>query len=519
MNPYDVVEYEDFAIPQTHPDRLYTEARVHGVEACDPRRCRYLELGCAHAANLIPMAFRLPESEFVGVELSVEQARVGQKSAAELGLSNLLVEQMDILDIEHDLGEFDYIVAHGLFSWSPDAVREKVLSLCRDHLCPKGIAYISYNTFPSWGIRGGVRQAMLELARGATEVADQAVRARQALDLLASVDTMAGTAVGALLSEEIAQLAEKSDSYLLHEYLAPHNRAFLFREFVERLDPYRLEFLCDLAESPIGQVQENHLIDRFESETADTIKAQQLVDIVVCRQFRASLVCHVGSRSEDTIETGSLLRQWFVTGSFKGVTGSGDGEGHREVFQTISNEAIAVEDPVLRQVLLEIDREWPSSLSYDDLVERTHRRLEDSKTSVSLDMLREKLEGPLTRLLRNRQVQVHSQPVRAASHPSERCTSNEVCRFEASRGPVVTNAHHRAVRLDPIDRLLLSCLDGTSTRDDITQHLVQEVKRGEIELVGPDEKAPSLKQMLRQLPKFVDSRLQELCNLGLIDQE
>lgn len=518
MNPYDVLEYEDFAIPQTHPDRLYIEARIRGVAARDPGQCRYLELGCAHAANLIPMAHRLPGSQFVGVELSVEQARVGRDAVDDLGLPNLEVRQMDIMDIDDGFGDFDYIVAHGLFSWAPSAVREKILAICRDHLRSEGIAYVSYNTLPSWGLRGGVRQAMMELASGVDEVAERVAKARQALDLLSSVDTMAGTALGTLLEEDISQLADKSDSYIVHEYLAPENRAYFFRDFLEKIEPFALEFLCDLAESPIGQVQENHLIDRLESEVLDRHKAQQLADVILCRQFRASLLCHAGSQPEESVENKELLREWSVSGSFQHVTGSDDKEVQREVFQTISDEAIAVEDPVLRQVLIEIDKAWPSSVRYDDLATQTHRELAAAKASVSLNTLQEKLVVPLARLFRNRQVQVHSQRVRAVSRPTERCRSSEVCRFEASRGPVVTNVHHRAVRLDPIDCLLLSRLDGTSTSGDITKYLIQEVKRGQIELVGPDERVPSVKKMIRQIPSFVDSRLLELCTLGLIEE-
>ena len=67
---YDEVPYKSQPFVQTHPDRLATLGHLFGLTPTPITRCRVLELGCAGGGNLIPMAFHLPDSEFIGVDLS-----------------------------------------------------------------------------------------------------------------------------------------------------------------------------------------------------------------------------------------------------------------------------------------------------------------------------------------------------------------------------------------------------------------------------------------------------------------
>jgi SAM-dependent methyltransferase len=160
MNTYDAVPYPGYTYTQTHPDRLATIATLFGMTPAPVASCRVLELGCGDGGNLIPMAFSLPGSEFVGVDLAPSTIKVGADKAARLGLTNISLRPLDILDFDLSFGEFDYIIAHGVYSWVPHEVREKVLAICRTHLAPQGVAYISYNAFPGGHIRQMMREMM-----------------------------------------------------------------------------------------------------------------------------------------------------------------------------------------------------------------------------------------------------------------------------------------------------------------------------------------------------------------------
>jgi 2-polyprenyl-3-methyl-5-hydroxy-6-metoxy-1,4-benzoquinol methylase len=145
---YDQVPYEGFPITPTHPDRIIPIARLLGLTPTPATRCRVLELGCGDGVNLLPMAATMPESEFVGIDLAVNPIAKANGMAQALGLSNIRFQQMNVMDMDAGFGQFDYILAHGLYSWVPAVVRDRIMSVCQSHLTPNGIAYISYNVYP-----------------------------------------------------------------------------------------------------------------------------------------------------------------------------------------------------------------------------------------------------------------------------------------------------------------------------------------------------------------------------------
>src|SRR5436190_7654189 len=146
--PYDVVMYPGRAYHEAHPDRLSTMAALYGMSPAPAARCRVLELGCGFGGNLIPMAYQYPESQFLGIDLSGRSIAHGQGIVAELGLKNLELKHGDVMEISAAAGEFDYILAHGVYAWVPDPVREKIMSIFKENLAPQGVAYVSYNCHP-----------------------------------------------------------------------------------------------------------------------------------------------------------------------------------------------------------------------------------------------------------------------------------------------------------------------------------------------------------------------------------
>ena len=86
------------------------------------------------------------------------------------GLKNVSLRHASITDVDESFGRFDYIIAHGVFSWIPTTVREKLLDICGKNMAPGGVAYVSYNTYPGWHARG--------LWRGGTGDAHQSTSVR-----------------------------------------------------------------------------------------------------------------------------------------------------------------------------------------------------------------------------------------------------------------------------------------------------------------------------------------------------
>ena len=151
-NSYDVVPYLDRSHYSTHPDRMATIGRLLGLEPAPVEQARVLELGCANGANLLPMAANLPGSTFVGVDYSARQIAKGQAALAELGLTNMTLRHASILDVDAGLGQFDYIIAHGVFSWVPPEVQDKIyaLGMVPSHLGPAALRALLLDQYKRW---------------------------------------------------------------------------------------------------------------------------------------------------------------------------------------------------------------------------------------------------------------------------------------------------------------------------------------------------------------------------------
>jgi SAM-dependent methyltransferase len=214
---YDDVPYDSFPYPQTHPSKLAVTATLFGLAPPDVATCRVLELGCAAGGNLIPMAEALPAAEFVGVDLSARQISDGERLTRAAGITNVSLRAASITDIEESYGTFDYIVCHGVYSWVPPNVQDRIFDVCAARLAPNGVAYVSYNTYPGWHMRGMIRDMMRYHALRFDGPDERVGQARALLDFLAQSTQKDAGAYGVLLRSELELLRRQSDQYLYHE--------------------------------------------------------------------------------------------------------------------------------------------------------------------------------------------------------------------------------------------------------------------------------------------------------------
>ena len=155
-----------------------------------------LEVGCNDGSNLIPMAVSLPAARFVGCDLSPRALDAGRRTIDALGLANITLVEGDLAALAPAHGEFDFIVAHGVYSWVPPEVRDALFALAAQRLAPDGILYASFNVLPGWRVRGDSVTTLLHTQVG---IADM-----NALRLLPLVD---GTRDRAALAAAVKQIA------------------------------------------------------------------------------------------------------------------------------------------------------------------------------------------------------------------------------------------------------------------------------------------------------------------------
>ncbi len=225
---YDMTPYTSNSFPQSAPGQLAAIAYLFGLEPPEVPSARVIEIGCAAGGNLIPYAAAHPQARVVGIDLSQVQIDQGRARTRALGLDNVDLIAGDIARMDlAGLGQFDFVIAHGVYSWVPAEVQKALLSAFRRLLAPEGVAYMSYNVYPGWKSKEIIRDAML-LASGASATPDEKVReARRMADFLEEV-VPADSVLGQALAVSRSHALGFGDSYLLHDELETFNTPCYF---------------------------------------------------------------------------------------------------------------------------------------------------------------------------------------------------------------------------------------------------------------------------------------------------
>jgi len=252
--PYDEFRYPGKFYPHASPEHMASIATLFGLNPPPIERSRILELACGEGGQLIPLAYVLPESRCLGVDLSQASISRAQELTERLDLRNVQFAVQDLQEFPEDAGEFDYIIAHGVYSWVPEEAQQAILNICEHHLDRDGLAYISYNTFPG----GHARQVLRDLAtfhtRAINDAAQKISAAKKILELIFTAIPPAAVE-GDLLRNLRAQY-QNSDALTRFDLMAEVNEPDYFLDFMERASAHGLQFV---AESDIKSMRTEHL--------------------------------------------------------------------------------------------------------------------------------------------------------------------------------------------------------------------------------------------------------------------
>lgn len=291
-DPYDELLYKSLPIEWTAPERLALTSLLHGGPRQSLDAYAVLELGCGNGANLLPLAYYRRHATFVGLDGAGSQIAVANARRSALQLSNLSFVAADFADAAEQLsGEFDFIIAHGVFSWVPDEVRDALLELCTRRLRPGGLLYLNYNSSPGWNVRGLVREFLLAQTAGTTGLL---TRAQEAHDCSARVASLTADEhpYTQLIINEFRFVCDKDISFIAHEYLAAHNRPYWRSEFLNLMRGHGLDHVADAdfsyssGRSPEDLAQwlrERNLTGRALNDTVDLLCYRQMHSPILTR--------------------------------------------------------------------------------------------------------------------------------------------------------------------------------------------------------------------------------------------
>ena len=535
---YEEVPYPDLCYTQTHPDRLATLATLLGLTPPPVETCRVLEIGCAVGGNLIPMAYGLPNSQFVGIDISPHQIAIGQETIRDLALTNITLQVVDILDIDAAFGQFDYIIAHGIYSWVPADVRDKLMAICHDNLSPNGIAYISYNVFPGWHMLGALRNMMLYHIRDIVDPQERAVQAQQFVDFLlesASPDDPYGT-LGNSFHELLQSyngfvtkergLSEGDAQLLLHDELAPVNDAVYFHEFIDHAQKHGLQYLI---EAELSRVMPNNFPPTVAQQLAQmsksTVEMEQYMDFLRNRSFRQTLLCHAEVPLQRSL---NLTPDAFYIATYAAPvsTNLNIHDNSAAHFQGPDGSVLTSDHPVTKAAMLHLAKNAPGSYSFRRLLnvgrEQVYGEAAATQETAQIVQDAQLLAANLLKAYgySSRLVELHVSQPHFVGEVCEKPVGSPVARRQVLHGSSkVTNLRHERVSLDGISRFVLPLLDGTQSQEVIVAKLVGLIEQGEVVLSSGEETAPSassVEAVSDQLVKEVVMSLQWLAHAALL---
>lgn len=475
---YDQLPYVSITFPQTHPDRLAVIARLFGLSPPAPSRCRVLELGCASGGNLIPMAAGLPNSKFVGIDLSGRQIADGQAMVARAGIENIDLRQMDLAQFDPALGQFDYIVAHGVYSWIPREIRERLLAILQDHLAPNGVAHVSYNTYPGWRMREALRDVMTYHTR---EMADAGMKVRQAralLDFLAAHVPIDNNPYGMFVRDQVEELRKVHDAYLLHEYLEDVNEPHYFHVFVERAQAHGLQYLGDAEFASMLASNVAPDVARMLRQFAPgIIEQEQYLDFLRNRTFRNTLLVHRSAtlrRNLDWRNISGLL----VASPLRPASPVPDLHSAKdEQFRLANGRTMVASDPIVKAAMTVAAARWPQAIPLTELCLLARVRLAGGTVAPDPGDA-ERVCSEILRCYAAGLLELRVEPLPVAAAISECPVASSIARLQALDGTRVSNLRHESIVLDGLTRQLIQRLDGTHDKADLMEVAVGLVRDG-----------------------------------------
>lgn len=520
---YDKMPYFCSSFSQTHPNRLATIATLFGMSPAPVNKCRVLELGCGTGGNLIPMAYGLPDSEFVGVDLSAKEIQSANEYMNALALKNIQFKHANIMDIDASYGKFDYIIAHGVYSWVPKEVQEKLLSIYRENLQPQGVAYVSYNVYPGWHFYNMVREMMRYHIRNIKNIPEAVQAARQFLaDLEMSVPDNK-VSYKEILKQEMNRIKKfAKDDYIWHDMLAELNDPYYFHQFNQQVTKAGLQYLADADFYTMMPGNFNAAALQFIQQMGveDIVQIEQYMDFVRNRSFRESLVCHRDVVLNREIET-THFTSFYYTTFLRPLSDNPDiRSNNNEEFVDQSGNKIISNNPSVKASWCYMASRGPQPVSFSELVDGIQTLLGNDHVIVENVEETEKTHKQITDHLwwcySQGLIRIYTQSADMNIHPGERPLASPIARYEAKHQLLITNQIHERVEIDNLTHHILPLLDGKHDRNAIVAALNNLLVNGKISIQEAGKPVTDKTRVRQLLTQRMESIVKRCAQVGLL---
>jgi methyltransferase-like protein/2-polyprenyl-3-methyl-5-hydroxy-6-metoxy-1,4-benzoquinol methylase len=513
-NPYDIYPYAPLSFPATHIGRLAAIGRLFGLQTSQPNGARVLELGCGCGTNTLAMAQIFPSAKFVGIDSSLKQIEVAEEARVAAGLLNVRFLCRDIAETGQDLGEFDYILTHGVFSWVPDPVKEALLRISSMNLKPEGVAYISYNCLPGWRMRGALREMMLMHTARTQDLPGKVAQSLALLKFLADANST-DHSYGKFLHEQLDALKKADPSYIAHEFLEAENDAFYFSDFLKAASRHGLGYLGD--SEPSMMIAENlpeSAAQSLKAMNLNLVAQEQFMDFLRNRPFRGTLLCHQERTLNRTLDA-ARMGDFHVSPI----------ASHKQPF-TPTQPAILLrpdggdwilKDPIVADLFTTVMAQrngLPVPVLLDGVIERHSGRLagRDSQ-SVRRELVQILVNGYFKKL-----VDFTLGPVSLAAHKISKGNPEALplARWQAAKGERISNPRLDMFQPDPFIAALLPLCDGTRNPASLVEGMVEAHRSGRFQIHSKNELVSEPARVRQVIAGLCQEVIGKLLNLGIV---
>jgi len=455
-NAYDQIRYPSMVQEGLHPASLSVFACLHDRPFAPASHCRVLEIGCGEGVNLMSIAATAPRSQFVGFDLAETAIATGRTMAAAAGLTNVELSVMNILDTPDSLGEFDYIIAHGVYAWVPVPVREAMMRLIARTLAPNGLALISYNAMPGCRIRQIVRDILQDCLADVTDTTTRLAAAKEWLEFFAAKWSEADPLQKAM-RHRVQELLLFPLEVIFHDEMGEIYEPQFVSDVAAHAQRHGLQYLCDAqpargCEALIPSEEKTVLQERVGD---DFVRFEQEYDYAALLPYRESLLCRDDGRI-DRSTAWMRVQKLHARGQFVPLSAAESTPGKFE-FHTRGNGRAATSEMVIADLLGSIGAADPLSIS------------------LAARIANQKIAETVLRLFRMGALSLQTEPFPFTVTPGERPVASALARLQAARGESnLASLRHTTVEIDDANtRHFISLLDGTRTRHDLAVEMAR----------------------------------------------
>ncbi|HKD36343.1 MAG TPA: class I SAM-dependent methyltransferase, partial [Pirellulales bacterium] len=423
-------------------------------------------------------------------------------------------QTMDIRAIDESIGDFDYIIAHGVHSWVPPDVQEAVIRICGRHLSERGVALVSYNAYPGCHLRQMIRGMAQFHVREIEDPVEQVEQLRALVRFLSGSVGDEQKLYRQILEEESQRIAKLGDAFLSHDVLEPTNLPIYFHQFVEQAVRHGLQYLSEAI--PLGPERSRMAAELREGLGADCdlIEFEQHLDFLDGTAFRRTLVCHDSiSLSRDL--NAAPVEKLVVASQARPRSPSPDLTTSRPEEFAARKGAMAAtvrcDSPVGKAALVALADAFPRAMPLDAVVANAASRLGRSATGDDHREIRALVFGGFE----IGAIDLHAWQPETADGTSSMPEASPIARYELTYGSEVTNLWHERVTLrSSASRHLLTALDGRRDRDAIVNSMASALSAEQsVAPVGP---SPALSQLCVEIADKLEEAFADLGRAALL---